>query len=650
MPTEFTDFHFLRPLWLLAIVPLLAIVFALRSAKKQQSGWQGVIASHLYTRLVTAEGSQSNTPPFYLLGIGWIVACFALAGPTWERLPQPVYQLHTGKVVIIDMTLSMRATDTKPNRLSRAKFKAIDLVKQVGEGEIGLIAYAGDAFVISPLSSDVQNLTALIPSLSPEIMPTPGSEPLYAFEEAITLLTNSGYQKGDIFWITDGIDLDQVAPITQLLSAHQYRVSVLGVGTENGAPIKLANNQLLKDARGSIVIPRFNNNPLKIIASKNAGRYTGMQADDSDIRYLAQLELLDRETQEQAQQQDNQFGDQWQEKGPYLVILLLPFAAYAFRRGMLALVLLILLPSYPQPAQAGWWENMWQRPDQQGMQSFNAEDFASATEQFDNPMWKGSAAYKNGDFATAAEEFAKFDTPDANYNRGNALAKSGDIEGAIEAYNKVLSNNPDHEDAATNKALLEQMQDQQNQDQQNQDQQNQDQQNQDQQNQDQQNQNQQNQNQQNQDQNGESDNQQDQQNQSGDQSEQDQQSDSEQQAENNQQQNEASQEQNSSESQQDPAKQEQSEQEQSQSEQQNAQAEQNDENGEENQEDQARKQPVSNVQPEELTDEQKEQMEKMQNWLRKVPDDPAYLLKRKMLIEKENRRRQRVPSQSQRNW
>jgi len=641
MPIEFADFHFLRPMWLLAIVPLLVIVFALRSVKKQQSGWQGVIANHLYARLVTVPGSQSGTPPFYLLAIGWIVACFALAGPTWERLPQPVYQLHTGKVVILDMTLSMRATDTKPNRLSRAKFKAIDLIKQVGEGEIGLIAYAGDAFVISPLSSDVQNLTALIPSLSPEIMPTPGSEPLYAFEEAITLLTNSGYQKGDIFWITDGIDLDQVAPITQLLSTHQYRVSVLGVGTENGAPIKLANNQLLKDSRGSIVIPKFNNNPLKIIASKNTGRYTGMQADDSDIRYLAQLELLDRETQEQEQQQENQFGDQWQESGPYLVVLLLPIAAYAFRRGMLAVVFVLLLPAYPQPAHAGWWENMWQRPDQQGMQSFQAEDYASASSQFENPLWKGSAAYKNGDFAQAAEEFAKFDTPDANYNRGNALAKSGDIEGAVEAYKQTLESDPNHEDAAANKALLEQMQDQQ----QNQDQ---NQQNQDQQNQDQ---NQQNQDQQNQDQNQQGqDSQQDQQgeqnsenqSQSGDQSE------SEQNQQQDQQQN--SDQQSPENNQQSQSEQEKSQQEQAENEQQGAQADPNEQKPEEGEEGQPKKQPVSNAQPEELTDEQKEQMEKMQNWLRKVPDDPAFLLKRKMQIEKENRRRQRVPSQSQRNW
>ena len=640
MPTEFTDFHFLRPLWLLAIVPLLAMVFALRSVKKQQSGWQGVIAGHLYARLVTVPGSQSNTPPFYLLGIGWIITCCALAGPTWERLPQPVYQLHTGKVVLIDMTLSMRATDTKPNRLSRAKFKAIDLVKQVGEGEIGLIAYAGDAFVISPLSSDVQNLTALIPSLSPEIMPTPGSEPLYAFEEAITLLTNSGYQKGDIFWITDGIDLDQVAPITQLLSQHQYRVSILGVGTKNGAPITLLNKQLLKDARGSIVIPKLNDNPLQIITSKHAGRYTGMQADDSDIRYLAQLDILDRETQAQDEQADNQFGDQWQEKGPYLVILLLPFAAYAFRRGLLVVALAVLLPSYSQPAQAGWWENMWQRPDQQGMQSFNAQDFASAKQQFDDPLWKGSAAYKEGDFAAAAAEFAKLDTPDAHYNRGNALAKSGDIEGAIDAYKAALAADPDYQDAAANKTLLEQMQnqDQQNQDQQNQDQQNQDQQNQDQQNQDQQNQDQQNQDQQNQDQQNQDQQNQDQQNQdqqSQDQQNQDQQDQSDQSNADDQSQSEQSSEQ---------------EQQANENDQQAPQAEQDSQSGEENQQEQEKKPPISNTQPAELSDEEKEQMEKLQNWLRKVPDDPAFLLKRKMRDQKQNRQRQRAPSQSQRNW
>ncbi|MCY7295871.1 VWA domain-containing protein [Alteromonas sp. a30] len=636
MPFDLQDFHFIRPLWLLAIVPLLFVVLSLRHIQKQQSGWQGVIANHLYARLISVQGGKTRKPPLHLLVLGWVITCLALAGPTWERLPQPVYQLHTGKVVIIDMTLSMRATDVKPDRLSRAKFKAIDLVTQAGEGEIGLIAYAGDAFVISPLSTDIQNLTSLIPSLAPEIMPTPGSEPLYAFEEAIELLGNSGYQKGEIFWITDGVELSQIAPITKLISQHDYRVSILGIGTEEGAPIQLANKELLKDGSGAIVVPKLNNDPLKTIARKGQGKYVDMQANDDDIVYLTEQNLLERETQEQGSEEDNNFGDQWKEMGPYLVLLLLPFAAYAFRRGILVVLLCALLPSLPKPAHAGWWEDLWQRPDQQGMKAFNQENFAEASEHFKDPMWKGSAAYREGDFESAAEHFSQLDTAEAHYNRGNALAKAGQLDEAIKAYEKTLEQQPDHTDAAKNKALLEQLkqQQEQNQDQQNQNKDNQEQNSDDQESEEQDSQNQNSQNKDSESQSGKDNQEQD--NQNNQDQQQEQQSDSEQ--EQSDQQDESQQ---SQQEEQEKSEEEQQSDENQSSQEQDAEAEE--------QEQQGTTPPVS-AQNEELTDEEKEELQKMQTLLRKIPDDPAYLLKRKMLLEKQRRRTQRLPSNTGRNW
>ena len=134
---DLSAFHFLRPEWLYALLPLLALLVSIRYLHKQRSGWQSVLASHLYQHLITSKGSKKNRPPLTLLGIGWLLAVLALAGPTWEQLPQPVYQLNTGKVVVLDMSFSMRATDVKPDRLTRAKFKAIDLINAIGEGETG---------------------------------------------------------------------------------------------------------------------------------------------------------------------------------------------------------------------------------------------------------------------------------------------------------------------------------------------------------------------------------------------------------------------------------------------------------------------------------------------------------------------------------
>lgn len=646
---DFAEFHFLRPEWLLAILPLFLLVYALRHIQKQQSGWQSLLASHLYQYLVDSENGGSKRPPWMLLALGWLLASIALAGPTWERLPQPVYQLHEGKVVLIDMSMSMRATDITPNRLTRSRFKAIDLINQLAEGETGLVAYAGDAFVISPLSTDMQNLTALIPSLSPEIMPVPGSEPLYGLETATELLSKAGYQQGDIFWITDGIEAAQVAPIREFIDQQPFRVNILAVGTEDGAPIELAGGGLLQDSRGSIVVPKLNTGYLRGLASATGGRLVTLQNDDGDIEFLTNPRL-DVPESEKAGAEEEKFGDEWQESGPYIVLLLLPIAAVAFRRGLMVVLLgLLSLPMAPKPAYANWWDDLWQTQDQQAMKAFNQEQFQQAAEQFDNPLWKGTSAYRQGEFQDAADHFASFDTDESNYNLGNSLAQLGDLQGAIDAYKRSLNLNPEHQDAAANKALLEKLlQQQQQQDQQNQqgsDSENQEGENQegDQQQGDQQ---------QNQDGSSQEQQQDSQQgDQQGDQQEQQGQQDQQQGSESQQDQQDSQNQQGQSEQQGEQSEQESSssaeeQQAQEQREQQQAQQGQETQEGEEGKEGQQ----AAAMEQRELTEEEKEQQQKMQNWLRKVPDDPAYLLKRKMQLEQQRRRRQTPPGQAQRNW
>ena len=615
------EFHFIRPLWLWAIIPLLIIVALIRYVHKQQSGWQSVLASHLYQHLITTVGIKKVRPPLFLLGFCWALAAIALAGPTWERLPQPVYQLNTGKVVLIDMSLSMRATDVIPDRLSRAKYKAIDLVNAITEGETGLVAYAGDAFTISPLSSDAQNLTTLIPSLTPEIMPIAGSDPALGLQAAIELLINAGYQQGEIFWITDGVSNQQMKEINDIFNNTSFRLSVLGVGTEQGAPIQLTNGELLKDNRGAIVIPKLTVNNLKSLSRSSGGRYASMQADDSDINYLIEQTLIEQETNENEEAKQEKFGDKWQEMGPYLLLIILPFAAYSFRRGIITLVCIgVLLPAYSPQAQANWWQNMWRTPDQQAMQAYNKNEYKQAADTFDNNLWQGTAHYKNQDYQAALESFTQIEPTnksfaDATYNAGNALAQLGEIDQAITAYDQVLELQPEHQEASANKALLEKLKDQQEQ-----------------------------QKQQEQDQSGEPSQEQ----QDGEQQdEQDgQKSDQQQEGEQSQdaQQGEKS---ASNESQSEDAEQQsQDEQEQQEAQQQQADQAQNEkQKAEQEQQAQALQQGEK-----ELTDEQREQMQRMQNLLNRVPDDPSFLLKRKMQIESQRRKRERLPTNIQGNW
>ena len=269
------DFHFLRPEWFYALIPLLIAVWFVKRWRARATGWQGVIANHLYQHLITGK-QQSVTSLFVpLLALTWLLGVIALAGPTWERIPQPVYQVKTGHVLVLDMSLSMRATDIAPDRLSRAKYKAIDLVNLIDEGDMGLVAYAGDAFVISPLTEDANTLNALLPGLSPEIMPVAGSDPVQGLRLAETLLTNAGFQNGMLYWITDGVEISQMKELSDFLSETPFKVNILGVGTEEGAPIKQLNGELLKRNNGSIVVPKLNAGALQQLSRQKCHHLAG---------------------------------------------------------------------------------------------------------------------------------------------------------------------------------------------------------------------------------------------------------------------------------------------------------------------------------------------------------------------------------------
>ncbi len=148
--------------------------------------------------------------------------------------------------------------------------------------------------------------------------------------------------------------------------------------------------------------------------------------------------------------------DQWKDRGPWVALLLIPLALAAFRRGWV-LTLLLPLTLTPETGRALEWQDLWQRPDQQGAEQLQAGDPESAARRFEDPAWKGSAYYRAEDYDSAARQFAGVDTAMGHYNRGNALARAGKLEQAIEAYDQALKHNPDLEDARFNRDLVQKL-------------------------------------------------------------------------------------------------------------------------------------------------------------------------------------------------
>ncbi len=566
IPTNiFEEFQFLRPLWLLGLIPALMFFLSMWRINSVVTAWDKAIDKSLLPYLLDRSKNSSQRTPLYLLLATWSLSLIALAGPVWEKLPQPVQKREDALVIVLDLSLSMFAPDHEPSRLDLAKRKLRDILELRKEGQTALVVYAGDAHTVTPLTDDVVTIAALVPSLSPNIMPLFGSNPMLAIDAAIDLLDEVGTNRGKILLMTDGIGgFNEEALITSQLEETDYELLIMGIGTEEGAPIRTNDGSLLTDEAGTIIMPRLNKSLLQSLASRTSGRYHDIQLSDSDLAYLlSDLDILEDNDLAEVEEE----FDVWYEAGPWLLLLVLPIAALSFRRGWLFAITLVIgsglmLPS--QEAQAIEWLDFWKTKDQQAAEAFANEDHAVAAALFESSSWQGAASYKSENYEAAVAAFAADPSADGNYNRGNSLAMSGNYQEAIAAYDAALALDSNHEDAIKNKEIVEQLLEQQEAE------------------------------------NGE--------NQEGDsqenESEQNSESESEEQDENSEQQDQQSQEGNEDQQEQQQQNQPPEEQESSES------------NSEQNT-------------PSETTNEEFEEQQSLEQWLRRIEDDPGELLRRK---------------------
>lgn len=457
------NFHFLRPYWLLLLLPCLLFALLLWRQRGREFGWSQVVAPELLAHLMTRESISRSRSGIPALIAAWCLACVAAAGPSWEQLPQPVLQKQDALVLVVDLSYSMLSTDLQPSRQDRVRRKLLDLLRERREGLTALIAYAGDAHIVAPLTDDNPTIGNLLPALTPEMMPLPGSNPVDALQRALGLLDSAGVRRGRILLVTDGVNARDAAAMSTLLEGQARQLAILGVGTEVGAPIALPGGGFLKDQDGEIVVPALDEAPLQDLARRSSGRYQRMTVDDSDLAsLLTDSAIVDDEDTISIDRQ----ADQWQDMAHWFVLPLLLIALGSFRRGWIYLLPLCLSIFPAEKSQALEWRDLWLRPDQQGLQALSAGDAKKAAQLFENPAWRGTAAYEGEDYDSAVDAFASDNSADGWYNRGNALAAKGELESAINAYEKSLQLKPAQEDAEKNLEILKQLKEQQDQEQQ----------------------------------------------------------------------------------------------------------------------------------------------------------------------------------------
>jgi Ca-activated chloride channel family protein len=428
------ELPFLRPQWLLVSVPLAALWILLALRERRARRWEDLVDAHLRDAVLSGDSDARRWLLLGLLGVAWLLLVAALAGPVWQQEARPVYRIEQARVLLLDLSPSMDRVDAGSSRLQRARFEAMDLLRAADEGQLALIAYGAEPFLIAPLTSDAEILLEQVSVLAPDLLPVSGVRRTdLAIDMAAALLRRSGAVGGDVILISDVLEpgnprsdagAQAVLAAAERLRAMGHRLSVLAV---SGA------------------------GPFGELAQAGGGILVGARADDLDTARLIALQTGGRRA---AAGERVAEADQWRDEGVWLLLLLLPVAAAAFRRGWLGLLPLSLCLLPPPPAQALSWNDLWLRSDQQAWRALEQGGSVQAGQRFDEPSWRAAASYLAGDFAHALDELQGLQGSEAHYNRGNVLARLRRYADAVAEYDAALLLAPGHRDARHNRELL----------------------------------------------------------------------------------------------------------------------------------------------------------------------------------------------------
>ena len=443
-----TDFHFIRPLWLIMIPFIFFLIIFFKKRRLSVGNWGNIIDKKLIPYVLHRDQLKEDPKKWWLFTVTGILAVIAMAGPTWEKIQQPSFRADQALVIALDLSRSMNAQDLSPNRLTRGKLKILDILERRRSAQVALIVYSANAFTVTPLTSDSDTIISLINSLDTTIMPSRGSYPSAAIEKGIQLLKQAGASNGEILLVTDGGITSDAFDSVEKLKNEGYKLSVLGVGTEDGAPIPKESGGFVIDNSGQIAIARLEIEDLIKLASIGGGTYTNLTSNDQDINMLLSERVLDAEESD-----ESLATDQWYEFGPWLLLLIVPLSSLFFRRGWVFILIFTVLP-YDNQIYAFEWIDLWKTKNQQAKEAFDNGDYDTAVSLFTDPKWLAAANYDAKNFQKSAQIFNSIDDGDSLYNYANSLAKSGQLKKALEIYNEVIDLENKPEDAIYNRDLI----------------------------------------------------------------------------------------------------------------------------------------------------------------------------------------------------
>ncbi len=415
-------FHLLRPLWLLALLPVAGLWWVIRWRALTGAEAPTGIAPHLAEALTVGETGRAQIQAIDGIAAVLALLTLAVAGPTWSRVPNPLLAQTAPMVVALEVTRSMEAPDLAPNRLDRAKFKILDLVERRAGARTALIAYSGSAHRVTPLTEDPNLLRSMLDALTPEVMPQEGDNATAALELARAELAKSE-TPGAILFVLDELSGTDAAAFEA--PAEEEAPVLFLVAAPEGSP------------RGAL--DRLDAEIIQLTADE-----TDLAAIDRAAASAYRAALLGDERLD------------WDDRGWVFGWLAMPLLLLWFRRGwtmrwavLLACAISAQAPTAARADMVDWFFT----PDQQGMMAFRDKEFAAAAELFQDPMWRGQALFRSGQYPEAADLFSRIDTPEAAFAEGMARTRNREYRPAIAAYETALELQPDFPDAEWNLAV-----------------------------------------------------------------------------------------------------------------------------------------------------------------------------------------------------
>ena len=273
------DFHFAEPrwLWLAAAGPLLLGGLHWHTAKARREQLARMASPHFLPALTVSHSPARRRFKEILLLLATLVAGIALARPQWGRTEREHAFVGEDVVFVLDCSLSMTTTDVLPSRLQRAKFAMLDFARRQSHGRVGLVAFAGSAFIQCPLTFDLEAFEETLMGIDEKTIPIPGTDIGRALSEANRAMDKQARRKLVVL-VTDGEDLEKSGvAVAKSLATNGVVVFTIGVGTASGSEIQTVNpagqTEWLRDANGEIVRSRLDETTLRQIAEVTGGSY-----------------------------------------------------------------------------------------------------------------------------------------------------------------------------------------------------------------------------------------------------------------------------------------------------------------------------------------------------------------------------------------